>query len=234
MTRRANRVMMLPVARSDHLPDGTPPAARARRPGWRDPRLWIGIAIVAASVLVGARVLAAADDTEAVWALRADAGSGETLTEDDLVSVRVRFQDGDELDRYFRVDDTLPADLRLDRSLGEGELLPRGAVGDGGDADTRQVPLAVPPEQLPPSVGPGSTVDVYLVTATPTGGGTAGGARTKVLEEVDVVDVATPEEGLGAGGVQQVVVSVPAAEVEPFYERLAALEAPVLAVVGGD
>ncbi len=230
--------MMLSVARSHHPPDGIAPAARARRPGWRDPRLWIGVALVAASVLVGARVLAAVDDTEAVWALRADAGGGETLTPDDLVSVRVRFQDTGELDRYFRVDDTLPADLRLDRSLGEGELLPRAAVGDGGAADTRQVPLAVPPEQLPPSVGPGSTVDVYLVTATPTGGSTGGaggtgGARTKVLAEVDVVDVATPDEGLGAGGVQQVVVSVPAAQVEPFYERLAALEAPVLAVVGG-
>ncbi len=218
------------MARSLHDSAAPPAAARARRPGWRDPRLWIGIAIVAASVLVGARVLAAADDTEAVWALRADAGDGETLTEDDLVSVRVRFQDADELDRYFRVDDTLPADLRLDRALGEGELLPRAAVGDAEQADTRQVPLAVPPEQLPPSVGPGSTVDVYLVAATPTEGGEA--ARTKVLEEVTVVDVATPEEGLGAGGVQQVVVSVPAAQVEPFYERLNTLEAPVLAVVG--
>jgi hypothetical protein len=218
------------VARSLHDAAAPPAAARARRPGWRDPRLWIGIALVAASVLVGARVLAAADDTEAVWALRADAGAGETLAEDDLVSVRVRFQDADELDRYFRVDDTLPADLRLDRALGEGELLPRAALDDAERADTRQVPLAVPPEQLPPSVGPGSTVDVYLLAATPAEGDAA--ARTKVLEEVGVVDVATPEEGLGAGGVQQVVVSVPAAQVEPFYERLATLEAPVLAVVG--
>jgi hypothetical protein len=214
--------------------DSPPAAARARRPGWRDPRLWVGIAIVAASVVVGARVLAAADDTEAVWSLRADAGDGETLTADDLVSVRVRFQDAGELDRYFRVDDELPADLRLDRALGEGELLPRAAVGDADDADSRQVPLAVPPEQLPPSVGPGSTVDVYLVAGTPSGGGARPETGTKVLEEVTVVDVASPESGLGVGGVQQVVVSVPTADVEPFYERLAALEAPVVAVVGGD
>lgn len=219
------------MARSPHDTAAPPAAARAHRPGWRDPRLWIGIALVAASVLVGARALAAADDTEAVWALRADAGEGETLAEDDLVGVRVRFQDADELDRYFRVDDTLPADLRLDRALGEGELLPRAAVGDAAQADTRQVPLAVPPEQLPPSVGPGSTVDVYLVAAAPAEG-SGDAARTKVLEEVGVVDVASPEEGLGAGGVQQVVVSVPAAQVEPFYDRLNTLEAPVLAVVG--
>ena len=40
-------------------------------PGWRDPRLWIGVAIVAVSVVVGSRLLAAADDSVAVWALPA-------------------------------------------------------------------------------------------------------------------------------------------------------------------
>ena len=38
---------------------GAPP------PGWRDPRLWIGVAIVAVSVLVGALVLGTSDDTVA-------------------------------------------------------------------------------------------------------------------------------------------------------------------------
>ena len=45
-----------------------PAALRGQRPAWRDPRLWIGIVLVAASVVVGARVLAAADDTVQVWA----------------------------------------------------------------------------------------------------------------------------------------------------------------------
>ena len=43
-------------------------------PGWRDPRLWIGIAIVAVSVVAGARLLAAADDSVTVWAAAADLG----------------------------------------------------------------------------------------------------------------------------------------------------------------
>jgi hypothetical protein len=40
----------------------TPPATRATTPGWRDPRMWVGIAIVAASVVIGALVLGASDD----------------------------------------------------------------------------------------------------------------------------------------------------------------------------
>ena len=39
-----------------------PAATRVARPGWRDPRLWIGLLIVAGSVVLGARLLAAVDD----------------------------------------------------------------------------------------------------------------------------------------------------------------------------
>src|SRR5690242_3116816 len=71
---------------------GTPTqAARTRRPGWRDPRLWVGVAIVAACVAIGARVLGSADETVGVWAVRADAGTGAILSRDDLEVRRVHF-----------------------------------------------------------------------------------------------------------------------------------------------
>ena len=72
-----------------------PPALRGHRSGWRDPRLWIGVVLVAASVVVGARVLAAADDTVQVWAAAADLGAGQRVDADDLVAQRVRFADDD-------------------------------------------------------------------------------------------------------------------------------------------
>src|SRR5690349_1797373 len=104
-----------------------PPAVRSRPPGWRDPRLWIGLLIVALSVVGGSQLLASADDTVAVWAVSEEAGPGAALTEDDLVVRRVRFADGDDLTAYYRADATLPADLRLVRGVGAGELLPRSA-----------------------------------------------------------------------------------------------------------
>src|SRR6185436_1849467 len=58
----------------------TPAARRAAAPGWRDPRLWIGVAIVAASVLVGALVLGSSDDTVPVWAAGDEMGAGHVLT----------------------------------------------------------------------------------------------------------------------------------------------------------
>src|SRR5204862_159603 len=56
-----------------------PPALRAHRPGWRAPRLWIGIVLVAACVVVGARVLAAADDTVQVCAAAGHLGAGQLV-----------------------------------------------------------------------------------------------------------------------------------------------------------
>ena len=110
-------------------PTDVPAALRGHRPAWRDPRLWIGIVLVAASVVVGARVLAAADDTVQVWAAAGDLGAGQRVEADDLVAQRVRFADRDALAGYFTVDDELPADLELTRGVGKGELLPRAAVG---------------------------------------------------------------------------------------------------------
>ena len=118
------------------------PAVRSRAPGWRDPRLWIGIAIVAASVVAGARLLARADDLVSVWAVAEQHAAGDVLTADDLVARRVRFADDADRDRYLLVDRQLPAGLRLARDVGAGELLPAGSLG-AADADTALDGLAI-------------------------------------------------------------------------------------------
>src|SRR6478752_1026175 len=193
-----------------------PPAVRATTPGWRDPRLWIGVLIVTVSVVAGSRLLTAADDTVAVWAVAADAGPGAALTEDDLVAHRVRFAEPDDLAGYYRVDDTLPGELRLARGVGAGELLPRRAVGAADErTDTVELPVAVESEQVPPAVHAGSVVDVYLVgDASAEGEGKAtSGPGTPVLTEATVVDAPDPDGGFGgATGRRQLVLAVPQAD----------------------
>lgn len=198
-----------------------PPAARARPPGWRDPRLWIGLLIVAVSVVGGSRLLAAADDTVAVWAVVDDRGPGTALTEADLVVRRVRFAEEGDLAAYYSAAETLPADLRLARAVGAGELLPRSAVGTAEQqAGLVELPVAVEAEQVPPSVTTGSTVDVYL-------------AGEPVLREATVVDAPSVEAGFGAaGGRRQLVLSVPEDSAAAYFEAVAAVDTPVLTVVG--
>lgn len=149
---------------SDHaVLSSPPPAVRANRPGWRDPRLWVGIAIVAACIVAGARLLGSADDTVAVWGVRSDAGAGAVLDRSDLEVHHVHFASADDLAGYLRADAALPDQLSLTRGVGGGELLPRAAVASGTPSDTVQLPLSVDPGQVPPTVRSGSVVDVYVV-----------------------------------------------------------------------
>lgn len=214
-----------------------PGAVRTSTPGWRDPRLWVGVAIVAASVLVGVRVLASADESIAVWSVAGDVGAGDRLSDDDLVTTRVRFSDGDDLARYFTVDDELPDDLRIVRGLGAGELLPRTAIGSDDDAGLVEISLPVAPLRVPPSVGPGSIVDVYVSDAGDVPDESTGETRGSVAEPaapalsgVSVVDAPLPDEGLGFSGDRQLVLAVTAEQAPAFYALLDSLVDPVVSV----
>ncbi|MCW2765672.1 MAG: hypothetical protein JWO11_1631 [Nocardioides sp.] len=205
---------------------------RAAAPGWRDPRLWVGVAIVAVSVVVGARLLAAADDTVPVWALSADMGTGDHVTADDLVAHRVRFSDAAAQELYFTADDQLPADLELTRPVSEGELLPRSAVGSATELDTVEVPIAVDAEQVPPSVEAGTVVDVYLVPSVPPDRGKpAATGATPALAAVAVVDAPRLEDTFGTSGKRELVLAVPDKDARRFFALLGSTDNPVITVV---
>jgi hypothetical protein len=211
-----------------------PPAVRATTPGWRDPRLWVGVAIVTVSVVAGSRLVASADDTVSVWALSADMGAGDHVTGDDLVANRVRFSDGAALDRYFTADDELPADLELTRPVSEGELLPRAAVGSAADTDTVELPIAVDAEQVPGSVSAGAVVDVYLVPSVPTDDGASGTPEASTgpaLAAVTVVDAPGLEDSFGTSGKRQLVLAVDEKDARRFFALLGSTDNPVITVV---
>ena len=208
---------------------GTVPAATRGRPNaWRDPRLWVGIVVVAVSVVAGARLLAAADDTVAVWAVGADAGPGARLDPEDLEVARVRFADDGELASYFTTDDALPADLRLVRAVGTGELLPRAALGSADrDADTVELPVAVDAEQVPPAVAAGSVVDVYLA-----GGRPHDRRAGPVIDGATVVAAPSVDSTFGSTtGRRQLVIAVSSDDASAFLDRLGRARQPLLTVV---
>ena len=189
--------------------------------------------LVAGSVVAGSRLLAAADDTVQVWSVSSDLGAGTRLSEDDLVAARVRFADEDTLAGYYAVDDQLPADLELVHGVAEGELLPRAAVGSAGDSGLVEVPIAVEPEQVPPSVSAGSVVDVYVVAAASPEGDAAGPppGDGPALSGVTVVDAPALDESFGTSGRRQLVLAVPEADAAPFFALLGTYDTAVLTVV---
>lgn len=211
----------------------TPTARRAAAPGWRDPRLWFGVALVAASVLIGALVLGTSDDTVAVWAATDTMGPGHTLTADDLTLRRVGFASAADAELYVGADEQLPSGLHLLHSVAAGELLPRAAVGADETSALRQVPVSVASDQVPGSVGEGDVVDVYLRPSTRSGcSGSPVCSGRPVLAGVTVLDAPPPDQAFGAEGGRMLVLGVRDPEAHRFFRLLATTDDPSLTVVG--
>jgi hypothetical protein len=206
----------------------SPPARRISRRRLHDPRLWVGLLLVAVSVLVGARLLAAADDTVPVWRLADDVQPGDELTPADVDVAHVHFEDAAAATTYLTAEEALPDGLLAERPLAAGELIPAAAVGSGDVTVPRELPLGVTAAGVPGGLGTGDLVDVWAVP--PADAPTATSAR--VLHGVRVAAVSDA----GASGIasdRQVVVAVgEGVELGPILDQLRGATV-VLVRVGG-
>lgn len=187
--------------------------------------MWVGVALVAVSVLVGARIVSGADDTVGVWAAAGDLAPGAPVSAHELVVRHVRFGSGG-MEAYFPADHALPSGLTALRVVGRGELLPRSAVGPAATGDTVEVPLAVDPGQVPRTVARGSVVDVYVVGASP-----EATVPKPALAGVSVLDAPALSGAFGASGKKQLTVAVPKDEVPTFFGLLLSTQQPTITVV---
>jgi hypothetical protein len=210
-----------------------PPARRASPPGWRDPRLWVGLAIVAASVFAGALVLGSSDETVPVWAASGPLGAGHVLTSADLAVRRVHFVDSGAASLYLRADQRLPADLRLSRDVGAGELVPKAALSPSTEHDQREVPVSVSPDEVPRDVGVGDVVDVYVRPAAHTGcEGSSVCDGHPALSGVTVLDAPAADDAFGSDGTRMIVLGLSGAQAQRFFGLLATTDDATLTLVG--
>lgn len=200
--------------------DATAPAAtRSRRPGWRNPRLLLGILLVAGSVVLGARLLAAADDSVGVWSVSRDLPAGAVLDADDLEQRNVRFPDDETADGYLAARDELPEGAALNRPVSGGELLPRSAFAEQAGPDLVEVPISVASDDLPATVRQGSVVDVW-VTPKVSAVADVGVKAVRVLTDVVVVAVPRTSDGLAPQSTRQVIVGVPESRTDDLGQAL--------------
>ncbi len=184
----------------------SPPAQRVQVQRWRDPRLWLGVVLVVASVAAGAALFAGGRDRVTVWSTTADLRAGMEITRADLRAERVDFADPSTADRYWSAAQTPPPGAILTRDVAVGELLPVDAVREsGGQPD--QLPLAVGPGGIPSGLRVGATVDVWAVPSS-SAGAPAHRVSRRVLQGVTV----TALDGSSAAGLdsqRQVLVALP-------------------------
>jgi hypothetical protein len=185
----------------------SPPARRLDRRRLKDPRLWVGLMLVAGSVLVGGRALAAADDTVGVWTLNRDVPAGQRIGPDVLELEQVHFADAGVSQGYWLDAEAPPETAVAARDLAAGELLARSAVSsDRETPDLSQLPVVVGAAGAPADLHTGDVVDVWVVPAQRPNGET--GPATQVLDEVRVASTTRESGPLGEAANRQVLLGV--------------------------
>lgn len=180
-------------------------AARLGRARWRDPRIWVGVLLVTGSVLLGARLFAAADDTVEVWTSGDGVTAGEPLGPQALATTRVHFS-GDVATAYLPVGEAFPEGMVAARDLGPGELLPQSAMTPRESRTDRELPVVVGAAGAPQDLAAGDRVQVWVVPPA-TADGTTAPARL-VLTDVRVVRAARDSGPLGEAATRQVLLSL--------------------------
>lgn len=171
-----------------------------KTPSWFDLRLIAGVMLVLLSVAAGALVVARADSTQPVWAVRRSLAAGTVITRDDLQAVKVRLPDRS---RYLPAvnapapDD--PVNKTLYRPVAAGELLPRSALAATPAGTTLTVPLT---SDRSPRISRGQRIELWLSSKTC--------RAVVVLPGVTVQDVQSTGGGsFGTTSTENVVIRVP-------------------------
>jgi hypothetical protein len=196
----------------------SPRATRQRRTRWRDPKLWLGAVLVLASIVVGARVLASADDTVAVWQLSRDIPAGSPVSSSDVQVTRVHFEDPAVASQYVLADQLVGAE-RAGRDLRAGELLALSALTSAAAPAIRQLPLGVEASHAPADLRAGDHVEVWAVPSPSVGGARESAAPSLVLRDVTVLSVGSGAAG-GSAERQVLVGLVPRTDVGAVLQQI--------------
>jgi hypothetical protein len=204
------------------------PAPRPRR--YRDPRLVIGLLLVAGSVLGVVGVVAAVDDGVEVYAAPRLLTVGEHVDAGDLELRRVSL--GSDSSTYLRGGQLPEGGVIVGRSIGAGELVPLAAVGDVRGASSTTIVVALATD-LGGTVRAGDVLDLWSAPALEAG---RYGAPTVLASGAQLVRTVAPEGIVSGAEAARVELLVPRREVARILHAVAngdALSAiPVSLAVG--
>ena len=179
-------------------------AARLKKPSWKDPRLIVGMLMVLASVAGVVALVGSADQTIEVYAAREPITVGQTISRDDLITVKVRLDDVES--SYVTAQNGLPGGKVAVQRVGKNQLLPQESLGDRDALDRKPAAISVD-EALPAQVVAGSRVDVW---------------------------VAVPDARNGYAEPQMILPGAEIAEIIPGSSTLGATKSTVLMVLVAD
>ncbi len=187
------------------------------RPGRRiavDPRLLIGVVLVAGSVAGVVAIVSTADETVQVYSARAPLAPGDRIERADLDTSSVRLAGVGSL--YLLPGDVPDGGFVVTRPVNRGELIPASSVGSVSGLSLTSLVLDVK-GALAASIEPGSTVDVWSSREVSSG---QFGPPVVIVSGATVVRLVQAETIMAGGHSVAVEVLVPKARVARVLEAV--------------
>ncbi|MFE5409888.1 SAF domain-containing protein [Microbacterium sp. NPDC056569] len=184
-----------------------------RRAFWGDARFFLGVLLVAASVVGVWLVVSAARQTVPVYAAARTIVPGEAIGTGDLTVVDVAL--GTLAGTYLTADD-LDEPAVATRTIEEGELVPAASVGDPASARTTSVVVRSAVD-VPASVDAGSIVEVWSAPLDEQG---VYDEPRILVADATVVSV-TRDDSMIGGGAAALELVIPRADVPATLAAMA-------------
>ncbi|KJL44075.1 MULTISPECIES: SAF domain-containing protein [Microbacterium] len=189
------------------------PLRTPRRAFWADARFFLGVLLVAASVVGVWLVVSAARQTVPVYAAAHTIVPGEAIGTGDLKVVDVAL--GTLSGTYLTADD-LDRPVVATRTIEAGELVPAASVGDPSSARTTSVVVRSAVD-VPASVEAGSVVEVWSAPLREQG---AYDEPRILVADATVVSV-TRDDSMIGGGAAALELVIPRADVPATLAAMA-------------
>ncbi|QAY74537.1 hypothetical protein ET445_15575 [Agromyces protaetiae] len=180
-----------------------------------DPRLVLGILLIAASAVGVWALVAGLDADTEVYALRETATPGTRIDADDLALRSVRL--GGAADRYLAPGDLPEGGLVLTRTVAGGELVPLSATAEEDASALARVVVPVA-GALPGTVVAGATVDLWAAEVLERG---EVAPPAVLVAGAEVAAIRTDDDFVTGGGLA-VELLVPRERVAAVLQSLAA------------
>ena len=207
----------------------TPPTPRRlSRPRWLNVRVVGGIVLVIAAVVIGARMVGASSQTSTMWVADRNLAAGTVLVTSDLSTVEVNL--GEKAGLYLGPGSNSPIGMTVLTPVAAGELLPASSVEQPSAG--RVVAIGVEPENMPPGVDHGSTIDLYLTKGAVAGSESE--ATTELIgRDLTVQSVTAPSAGglSGATSNRYALSVLLPAEVADTLVRILPTGEPIVVLV---
>lgn len=172
-------------------------APRLRRPGWKDPRLLVGILLVLVSVAAVVLLVRQADSRVEYWAAAQDIAPGAALKPEHVTVVSANL--GDSAQEYLPADEPLPEHVAAVATVRQGELLPAGGLAAQDPEQRQQITVQIS-DLLPEHLSTGDRVDLWIAFPDDTGRGFFEPELVASSAEVVSTSESTAAFGTGATG----------------------------------